>query len=144
MAEKIVKNKTTKSNKPKTTVSKAKKSSVKSTTRAETVKSKPQSISVSSTKKPFRIRRSYVITLAGLIIVMSAVFFARNYLIAAVVNGQPISRLTVIQDLERQGGKQTLDTLITKSLIKQEAKKKNITVSQADINSELKRRRSTG
>ena len=78
---------------------------------------------------------------AGLIIVLIAglLYLLRSFFIAAMVNGQPISRFSVISELERQSGKQALDTLVTKSLIMQEAKKQNVTVSQDEINKEIKR-----
>ena len=59
--------------------------------------------------------------------------------VAAYVNGRLISRLSVVRELEKQGGKKTLDALIIKSLIAQEAKKRKITVTQSEIDTELKK-----
>lgn len=75
----------------------------------------------------------------GIIILIlgGAFYFLRSYLIAATVNGKPISRLSVISELEKQGGAQVLDTLVSKELIAQEAAKKGITVSEDDINGEI-------
>lgn len=78
------------------------------------------------------------ITIAITIIVLLAVLF-KNVFIAAMVNGEPISRLSVVTVLEKQNGKKTLDNLIIKKLILQEAKKKNVTVTQNDIDSEIKK-----
>ncbi len=55
-----------------------------------------------------------------------------------MVNGQPISRLTVIQELEKRDGKNALDALVNQTLIFQEAKKKNIDVSQKEIDDAAK------
>src|SRR6476661_8388753 len=46
--------------------------------------------------------------IAGLVIVLIAglLYLLRSYFIAAMVNGQPISRFSVISELERQSGKQ--------------------------------------
>ncbi len=41
-------------------------------------------------------------------------------------------------ELEKEGGKNVLDSLITKALILQEAKKQKITATQADIDNEIK------
>ena len=71
------------------------------------------------------------------IIVLAVVF--KSVFIAAIVNGEPISRLSVINALEKQSGKKTLDSLITKKLILQEAKKRNITITQNDIDLEIKK-----
>ena len=77
----------------------------------------------------------------GLAIVVLAVlaFAFKGLFVAAVVNGQPISRLAVIQQLEQQNGKQALDSLVTQTLIFDEAKKQKVTVSQSDVDADLKR-----
>ncbi len=77
------------------------------------------------------------IVIAIIIIVLLAVLF-KSVFIAAIVNGEPISRLSVINALEKQDGKTVLDGLITKKIILQEAKKRNITVTQSDIDAEIK------
>lgn len=56
----------------------------------------------------------------------------------ALVNNRPISRLALIGELEKQAGQQTLDTLITKSLILQEADKQNIRIGQERIEEKIK------
>ncbi len=149
MAEKKATKKVTKSNKPapvratkeKTPVRAKKTTEKSSVTATKNTDTKTTKKDVSLSK--VRVKKSYVLTFLGVLLLVLAIFLVRKYLIAAMVNGQPISRLSVIRDLERQGGKQTLDTLITKSLIKQEAKKKNVTISQKDIDNEIKRLEST-
>lgn len=74
-----------------------------------------------------------------IVIVLAIVaFFLKGLFVAALVNGQPIARLTLIQELEKQGGKQTLSSLVNQTLILQEAKKKNVEVSQKEIETEAK------
>lgn len=81
-------------------------------------------------------RRSLII--AGVIIVLAVViYFTRGILIAATVNGQPISRLAIIRDLERQSGQLAVESAITRALVFQEARKKNINVTDKDIDSEI-------
>lgn len=77
------------------------------------------------------------IAIAIVAIILLVVLF-KSVFIAALVNGEPISRLSVVTALEKQGGKATLDNLIIKKLILQEAKKKNIVATQSDIDSEIK------
>ena len=77
------------------------------------------------------------IGIVGIIFVVA--FFFKGMLVAATVNGQPISRLSVIQKLEKQGGKNTLDSLVTTKLIENEAKKKGIAISDDEINQEIKK-----
>lgn len=95
----------------------------------------------SSQASPLSLKVSRKYVMIGLVVVALAVllYSYRSLFIAATVNGQPISRLSIVQELEKQGGKQTLSTLVTKTLISQEAAKKNITVSQKQIDEELKK-----
>jgi len=78
--------------------------------------------------------------LIGLIVVVLVIgaFFLKGLFIAALVNGEPITRIQIISELEKQGGKQALSSLINKALILQEAKKKNIQVSQNEIDAATK------
>jgi len=96
--------------------------------------SKPNKIAIS-------IHRNAII--AGVIILIVAViggllFYYKGLFIAATVNGSPISRLAVISELEKTSGKKTLESLITKKLIDDEARSKGIIINQADIDAELK------
>jgi len=65
------------------------------------------------------------------------IFFAKGLFIAATVNGRPVSRLSVVKELEKQGGKQVLDSLINEALITGEARKQNIVVSQEDLDARV-------
>ena len=78
--------------------------------------------------------------LIGLIVVILivAAFLFKGLFIAALVNGEPITRITVISELEKQSGKQALTSLINQALIFQEAKKKKITVSQSELDASVK------
>lgn len=72
-----------------------------------------------------------------IVLLAGALLYIRGQLIVAVVNGQSISRFTLIRNLEKQAGKQVLDSLITKILIYQEAKKENVIISEEEINQEI-------
>ncbi len=76
--------------------------------------------------------------LLGILILIIIVLAVRFFVIAAVVNGQPITRIKLIQELERQGGQSILDNLIEKSLVFQEANNQKISVSQEELDSEVK------
>jgi foldase protein PrsA len=78
-----------------------------------------------------------VFLLVFLIVLAGLVYYFRNVFIAATVNGEPISRLSVVQELEKQGGKQALESLITQTLIFQEARKQNVSVTSSDIDAEV-------
>lgn len=84
-------------------------------------------------------KRPKTIFLHGLvaILILGLVYFSVRFLLVASVNGQLVSRLTVIKELEKQAGKKTLDVVILKLLINQEANKRKIIVSQKDIDAEI-------
>jgi foldase protein PrsA len=118
------------------------KSAVKST--APITKTEPEqktttaAASASSTSvQQVRIRKSYVALIVIILLLGAAIYYFRGLFVAAVVNGQPISRLEVVQQAEKQSGKQTLDTLVRDALIEQEAKKENVTVSDKEVNDEI-------
>lgn len=84
-------------------------------------------------KLPKRMFRYTLIVL----IVIGLIYFGAKYFFAASVNGQFINRITVIRELEKQGGKKALDTIILKVLINQEAKKRKVVVSEKELSAEL-------
>lgn len=75
----------------------------------------------------------------AIVLIIVALFFAKGIFVAATVNGSPISRLSVIQELEKQGGKQALESLIDKKLIETELNKQNITVTKEEVDGEIKK-----
>lgn len=72
-----------------------------------------------------------------LAIIVLALYHFRGLFVAATVNGHQISRIELTKELEAEGGAQALDTLVTKQLILDEAKKQNVTASQSDIDSQV-------
>ncbi len=93
--------------------------------------------------QPFRIRRSYVIFLVILALLATLIVRYKGLVVAAVVNGNPIYRVNVIKETEKQAGKQTINNLVRNSLIEQEAKKQNVTVTDKEIDDEIKKVEST-
>ena len=87
------------------------------------------------------VRPPKKVFLLGLIflLLLGLIYFSVRIFIIASVNGQMIGRLTIIKELEKQGGKKTLDVVILKTLINQEAKKRKTTVSQKDIDAEIQK-----
>lgn len=90
----------------------------------------------SSPRSP--IAKKYIVV-GIVVVVLALVYVYRGLFIAATVNSRPIGRLDVIKLLEKQGGKTTLDTLVTKELILQDAQKRKVNVSQTDIDAEIKK-----
>jgi foldase protein PrsA len=55
-----------------------------------------------------------------------------------VVNGQPVSRLSLVEESERESGKQAMAMLVRNVLVEQEAKKENVTVSDKEVSDQIK------
>ncbi len=125
-----------------TTKNATKKVAVRKKTTSKTSVSSPvvekTSTKSNSSIKQYITKRNGIILLA-IFLLAFAIYFFRDLFVAATVNGQPISRLQVVQELEKQNGKQTLESLVTKNLILQEMEKKNITVTNEEVTSEIKK-----
>ncbi|PJC80868.1 hypothetical protein CO008_00725 [Candidatus Roizmanbacteria bacterium CG_4_8_14_3_um_filter_36_12] len=88
-------------------------------------------------KRHKTIMKKAIVYIFIILIITGLIFLGKKLFFAASVNGQLISRLSVIKELEKQGGKTTLDTIILKTLINQEGKKRNISVSENEVNMEI-------
>jgi hypothetical protein len=72
------------------------------------------------------------------IVAVGIIFYNfRSQLIVATVNGQPIFRPALVKELENQAGVQVLDSLITKTVILQEARKNSISITQEAIDAQI-------
>ncbi|RJR30086.1 hypothetical protein C4564_01105 [Candidatus Microgenomates bacterium] len=90
--------------------------------------------SVQMPKKSSR-KTLYWLILVGALLGLG--YYFKSIFVAATVNGEPIARLSVIQEVEKQGGRQILDTLVNERLIMQEARAQGINVTQADTDAEI-------
>src|SRR4030042_6567735 len=70
-----------------------------------------------------------IILVLVILVLAAAGYRYKSLVVAATVNGAPIYRLSLIKQLEPQGGKTILDGIIEKTLIEQEAAKANISVT---------------
>jgi foldase protein PrsA len=93
----------------------------------------------SAPQQKMKFRRSYILFAAGIILLGALLYLGRGLFVAAVVNGQPISRIEIIKEAEKQSGRQALDTIVRNTLIEQEARKANVTVSNQEIDDEIKK-----
>ncbi len=85
------------------------------------------------------VSKKALILVFVLILTLGLFYFSKKFFAAATVNGKSISRLAVLKKLEKQGGKKILEMMITQVFIRQEAEKRKITVSQKDIDAEMKK-----
>lgn len=116
-----------------------KKIAPKKTVSAKTTSSTPavKTSSNSDTNPKSRIKLKNLIIPAIIIVVIIFLGVFKNQFIVATVNGQPITRIQLINQLEKKDGKTILQSLITEQLILQEAKKQNVSVSDADVKAEI-------
>lgn len=102
------------------------------------------SVSPSPAKRGYQLklsRRGIILTAIVVAILLLALlaFYYRSLFVVATVNGTPITRLAFYNEMESQYGKSTINSLVTKTLVSQEAKKQNISVDDKEIDAELKK-----
>lgn len=86
-----------------------------------------------------KLNKKYLSLVIGVIIIAGFLYYFKSVFVVAVVDGQPIYRLTVIKELEKGYGKQAIDNIITKSLIEKEIKNQKIILTDKDIDTEVTR-----
>lgn len=98
----------------------------------------PQENKASYVSLKFKKPKPIVIAIGvAVILIIVALFFAKGIFVAAMVNGSPISRLSVIQELEKQGGKQALEAIIDKKLIETELNKQKVSATKEEVDTEI-------
>lgn len=90
---------------------------------------KKLNLPVVSTKKSFIL---FLIVLLALVL-----YLTKDKYLAAMVNGEVITRYELRTELEKQFGQQSLEGLITKKLVLQEAKKQKVSVTKEDLDKKI-------
>lgn len=88
--------------------------------------------------QPKPARRKLPLIIGSLLILGALAYLASRYFFVAAVNGKMISRLELYNELEKRHGEEALNNIITKTIVFQEAQKRGITVSQEDLDKEIK------
>lgn len=78
-----------------------------------------------------------VITLGIILVIGTVGYFLKGWFVAATVNGVPVSRFAVINELEKTWGEDALNVLISQKLIDQAAREKGVAVAAEDVNAEV-------
>lgn len=84
-----------------------------------------------STPTPFFSKKILIVAVVSVLLVLG--FYKKNWIIAATVNGSPITFLEVLGRLERDYKSQALDGLVSEKLIFDEASKKGVLVSKQEV-----------
>lgn len=100
-----------------------------------------ESAAQSTKAASFLGNRTAVFTALGIAaaLILGVLLFMQGYVVAATVNGTPISRISVIKELEAQAGKQALESRIKEILIKAELAKSGVSVAQEEIDVEMQK-----
>lgn len=75
-----------------------------------------------------------ILIIAGLVLLLA---YKKELLIAAMVNGQPISNIELQFKLNKQYKSQVLDQMVTEKIITEEATKNNTMPTEADIDKKI-------
>lgn len=86
-----------------------------------------------------KINVKIAVIVAAVVLIVALAYTFKGLFIVAIVDGNPISRLEIIRELERISGKSLLDSLVVEKLIENEANTKKIAVTQDEINVEIKK-----
>lgn len=80
---------------------------------------------------------SKALIVIGVVSLLAILWLSKDLVIAGMVNGKPISRLSILKQAEKAQGAQILEGMITDRLILAEAKEQNIQVSEEEINQQI-------
>jgi hypothetical protein len=105
--------------------------------------------SASDAMKRLNIRPMHAVLAIIVLLIVGLLIYFRGFFVVATVNGKPIDRLTYMKEVEgiyvsearTTAGKQAMNQLVTKTLLHQEAEKKNVSVSEKEINDEVAKTR---
>lgn len=84
------------------------------------------------------IRQPKVFIPVIILVVLLLLFVFKSAFVVAMVNGHPVFRMQYQQQLEAQAGKQVMNTLITENLLQEEAARQHISVSQSDLDAQIR------
>lgn len=117
---------------------KTKKSTVKRISKRETSPKLEVVQTVTIGKKEFNRKK---VLLGGALIILAGVLsvYAYKALVVAWVDKTPITRIELYRQLETRYGREMTDQIITETLIQNEAKERKVSVSDEDVNAEIKK-----
>lgn len=92
-------------------------------------------ITTETTSTPFSLRKILVVVIVIVLLVLG--FYKKNWIIAATINGSPITFLEVLGRLNQDFKSQALDQLINEKIIFSEAKKKDVQVNKQEVNKKI-------
>lgn len=83
------------------------------------------------------IMNTKTITVLGIIMLIGLAYSLRGFFLGAMVNGQPITRFTIMKEAEQAQGVQILDGLVMETLIVQKAREQGVQISDDVITTKI-------
>ena len=71
------------------------------------------------------------------VLVLGVLLYTQGFVVVAKVNGESISRLSVVSELEKQAGASVLDSMISDILIEQAATETGVMVTEDEVTTEI-------
>ena len=93
----------------------------------EPIKRNEEEFRVTATKVQQKPLLIYGAVAVVIVLVVGAILYTQGFVTAAKVNGESISRLSVVGELEEQAGAAVLDSMISDILIEQAATEAGVT-----------------
>lgn len=90
-------------------------------------------------KKKFGLKTPVLVLLVLIVVLGLLGFLFKDKILVATINGRPVFRYELNQRLTSTYGKEALENLIVEKLIKDEAKKRGVSVSAQDVEQEAKK-----
>lgn len=92
--------------------------------------------------KKVMINKQQTMMIGGIIVLgllVAAGYMLKGQMVVAMVNGQPITRMAYVGEMEKQVGETTMNNMVLEMLIQQESEKIGVTVEQSVVDEELKK-----
>ncbi|MAQ59482.1 hypothetical protein CL638_02115 [bacterium] len=103
----------------------------------EPIKRNEEEFRVTATKVQQKPLLIYGAVAVVIVLVVGAILYTQGFVTAAKVNGESISRLSVVGELEEQAGAAVLDSMISDILIEQAATEAGVTVTGDEVATEI-------
>lgn len=94
-------------------------------------------VSTSAYSQSKKGKKAQIIGTVAIVVIIVLLYTFRSQFVAATVNGQPISRMAYNNELQKEAGQKSMDALVTKMLVMQEANKENVTVSDKEVDDQI-------
>lgn len=111
----------------------------KKTTRKKEAEVNVSEIQSSDSPKSRIITRKYMYAVVGVAIVLGLLFIASRFWVIAWVDNKPVTKFELYALLEKRDMGKTSEELISEKLLQSEGQKRRISVSDAEVEAEIKK-----